>query len=106
VAVVVLIKEDKVVEVMVAAVVLSGNVTIVVAPGIWRIIVEISMRDLLMPTKFLMTIMLLLCIRHLPIFLQHLALVLMMTSLLTSTSAFEEKGTSTSLKMVRPTCSF
>jgi hypothetical protein len=105
-AVVVLVKEDKVVEVMVAAIVLSGNETIVVAPGIWRIIVGISMRDLLMPTKFLITIMLLLCIRHLHIFPRPLVPVLMMTSVLTSTSAFEEKGTSTSLKMVRPTCSF
>jgi hypothetical protein len=104
-AVVVLVKEDKVVEVMVTAIVLSGNETIVVAPGIWRIIVGISMRDLLMPTKFLITIMLLL-FRHLHIFPRPLVPVLMMTSVLTSTSAFEEKGTSTSLKMVRPTCSF
>ena len=49
----VLVKEDKVVEVMVTAIVLGGNVTIVVAPGIWRIIVGISMRNLLCQPSFL-----------------------------------------------------
>jgi hypothetical protein len=82
VAVVVLVEKDEVDKVMVMVIVLSRNVTIVVATSIRRIIVGISMRDLLLPTKFLMTLLLLLCIRHLPIVLRRLVLVLMMTSLL------------------------